>query len=145
MRNSLTRTLRLEFEAPKKPKAKPRGDPSALIPYRYKKGRVVPPPPKRPKKPDFIAAAYRVELNKPAPPEIAEVLGLDGATWAEAIAFAMVRRAAGGDTTAAKEIREVTEGKLPSSVEVDAINYNLGSSPREVLLGKLLGRGADRE
>lgn len=142
----LTRILRLEIGAPKKPKARPRGDPSAIKAYQFKKGHVLP---KRPQKrtPDFMSKAYRVELDQAVPPEIAAALGLKDCTWAQAIAFAMVRRAASGDTAAAREIREVTEGRLPSPATVEGetvINYSGGRSAKVRLTAKLLG-GCDAQ
>lgn len=142
---SSTRILRLKIDQPKKPKMKPRGDPSAIKPYQFKKGNRYQKPRQKAKH-DLIASAYRVELDSVVPPEVSAALGMNGdATWAEAIAFAMIRRAATGDAMAAKEIREVTEGRLPYSLSAGppdpVINYSLGRSPRQALIAKLVGRG----
>jgi hypothetical protein len=61
----------------------------------------------------LISRAYRRMLQKfdPDDPE--------GKTYAEGIAMAMIKAAMRGDVAAAKEIREVTEGKVPQRVEVE--------------------------
>jgi hypothetical protein len=59
-------------------------------------------------------------------------------TWAEVISIAMCIRAALGDTSAAKEIREVTEGRTAHVANVgDQIDYSAGRSAKEMLMSKL--------
>jgi hypothetical protein len=61
----------------------------------------------------LISQAYVIRLE-----EKCELPGLEDLTWAEAIALGMAKSAARGDTPAAKEIRETTEGKLPEHLRV---------------------------
>lgn len=60
----------------------------------------------------LIAAAMRRLLNAPDPNDPAH------RTNAELIAAALIREAIAGDIAAARELREVTEGKVPNKVEV---------------------------
>jgi hypothetical protein len=47
-----------------------------------------------------------------------------GATWAHAIAFAMVKAAANGNVQAARELREAVEGKAPQRLPDSADYYD---------------------
>lgn len=91
----------------------------------------------------IISKAYTAKLKDTVPPAVAEALGFDTEnppTWAEAMAAGMVARAVTHDTPAAKEIREVTEGKLPESVSIDGkIDYTAGENAKDRLLNKLMG------
>jgi len=54
------------------------------------------------------------------------------------MSFAMCWRATLGDTSAAKEIREVTEGRIAHVASVgDQIDYSAGKSAKELLIAKL--------
>ena len=87
-----------------------------------------------------IGAQYAAKLVEPAPPEIILALGLKkNSTWLDAIATGMLRRAAEGDVSAAKEIREVTEGRLPAQVDASRkIDYSAGQTAKQRLM-KMLG------
>ena len=59
-------------------------------------------------------------------------------TWAEAMSFAMCSLATLYDTSAAKEIREVTEGRIAHVAKVgDESDYSAGKSAKEMLMAKL--------
>jgi hypothetical protein len=61
-----------------------------------------------------------------------------GSTWAEAIAQAMVCRAATGDVNAARELAERTEGHVPVAVSQEGkIDYAAGQDAKAQLLKKL--------
>lgn len=60
-----------------------------------------------------LSKAYVVRLE-----EKCDLAGLEHLTWAEAISLGLSRAAARGETGAAKEIREATEGKLPEHLRV---------------------------
>lgn len=89
-----------------------------------------------------ISKAYNVRLSQLVPPEVAAAMGYDPEhplTWAEAMAAGMIERAVTHDTTAAKEVREVTEGKLPERIDLAGqIDYTAGQDAKARLLGKLL-------
>ena len=96
-------------------KLKPRGNPAALKPYQFKPG----PDPRRnvtsgPHSQGFkrFADMYVEELMRPANDKDALELGLKpGASNFQCLIAGMVKAAGRGDTTAAREIREVLEGK----------------------------------
>lgn len=94
-----------------------------------------------------ISKAYTAQLTSKVPVEVAEALGFDTEhlpTWAEAMAAGVIARAVAHDTPAAKEVREVTEGRLPESLSVDGkIDYTAGESAKDRLLGKLMGAPDD--
>jgi hypothetical protein len=75
-----------------------------------------------------------------APDEIIQALGLkENSTWLDAIATGMLRRAAEGDVAAAREIREVTEGRVPAAVNLEGkIDYSAGQTAKQQLM-KMLG------
>jgi hypothetical protein len=61
-----------------------------------------------------------------------------GSIRVEVIAFSMCVRAGLYDSAAAKEIREVTEGKIANLVDGrGAIDYSAGRSAKELLMAKL--------
>lgn len=55
-----------------------------------------------------VSKAYTARLEDDCP-----LPGCEGMTWAEAIAKGIISAAANGDVSAAREVREVTEGKIP--------------------------------
>lgn len=89
-----------------------------------------------------ISKAYTAKLSQKVAPEVAEALGFDPEhppTWAEAMATGMITRAISHDTAAAKEVREVTEGRLPESLSVDGkIDYTAGETAKDRLMSKLI-------
>jgi hypothetical protein len=78
-------------------------------------------------------------LARTAPAEVCGAVGAKrGSTWAEVLAAALFRRAALGDVSALREIRETTEGRLPVSARVDnQIDYSAGKNAIELLMAKL--------
>ena len=61
---------------------------------------------------------YATRLSESIPPWVAAELNIaQDSTWAEAIAAAIFNLAVQGDLSAAKEIREVTEGKVGDRLE----------------------------
>ena len=78
-------------------------------------------------------------LAKSAPAEALAALRLPpGSTFAEAIAVALCTQAVRGNVSAAREITDRTEGRVPASVDVGAkIDYAAGKSAKEQLLKKL--------
>ena len=59
-------------------------------------------------------------------------------TWGEVLAQGMCVRAVLCDTAAAKEIREVTEGRIPNFMDdKTVIDYSAGRSAKELLMSKL--------
>ena len=85
---------------------------------------------------------YERVLGQIAPARICRAAGVPSrSTWAEVISMAMCWRAALGDTSAAKEIREVTEGRIAHVASVgDQIDYSAGKSAKELLMSKLKAR-----
>ena len=82
----------------------------------------------------LLSDAYRVQLSDPCP-----LPGFEGMTWAEVIARGIATNAATGDVQCAKEMREVTEGKTPETVNLNAtVNADTAMEAREKLAGKLL-------
>ena len=132
---------------PPKEKKKARGIPFTKdSPWAWKPGQSGNPMGKRKPKGagiTIISKAYTAKLKDIVPPEVAEALGFDPEhppTWAEAMAAGMVARAVVSDTVAAKELREVTEGKLPESISVDGkIDYTAGENAKDRLMNKLMG------
>lgn len=88
-----------------------------------------------------LSESYKLALEDEAPEDLKKWFGVTGkCTMAEIIALGMTRRAAIEDTTAAKELREVTEGKLPDTLNLEGnINYNAGKSAKDILTAKLDG------
>jgi hypothetical protein len=64
----------------------------------------------------LLSEAYRIGLQDLAPESFAKAVGMQEATWAEVISRGMLQSAYKGEVSAAKEIREVTEGKTPETV-----------------------------
>ena len=94
----------------------------------------------KPKVHQRIGAQYAAKLVEPAPPEIIQSLSLKkNSTWLDAIATGMLRRAAEGDVAAAREIREVTEGRVPAALNLEGkIDYSAGQTAKQQLM-KMLG------
>jgi hypothetical protein len=66
----------------------------------------------------LLSDAYKLVLDSEMPPYYCKVFGLPmHSSWAMGIGVGMVTRAAVDDTPAAKELREVTEGKLTEKME----------------------------
>jgi hypothetical protein len=64
--------------------------------------------------------------------------GFEDLTWAEAIALGMCMAAARGETSAAREVRETTEGRIPEVMNIGGtIDYDAGKSAKEMLLQQL--------
>ena len=83
-----------------------------------------------------MSDAYRVQLSDQCP-----LPGFEGMTWAEVIAVGIATNAATGDVQCAKEMREVTEGKTPETVNLNAtVNADTAMEAREKLAGKLLAK-----
>ena len=82
---------------------------------------------------------YERVLGQIAPAKVCRAVGVPlRSTWAEAMCFAMCWRATLYDTSAAKEIREVTEGRIAHVANVgDQIDYSAGKSAKELLMSKL--------
>jgi hypothetical protein len=112
-------------------------------PYGFKKGQSGNPS-GRPKGSGtkVVSEAYRIQLGRSVPASVARALGFDGSiTWAEAMACGMIQAASRGEASAAKEVREVTEGRLPETSNINAsIDYTAGASAKDVLVGKLTGK-----
>jgi hypothetical protein len=102
-----------------------------------------------------ISEAYRATLSDDVPDELFNSLELahlksfnemckkvgKRLTFADLIALGMTRAAATGQAAAAKEIREVTEGRLPETLNLEGkIDYSAGQSAKDVLAGKLGSR-----
>jgi hypothetical protein len=69
----------------------------------------------------------------------------DAGPFAEIFARGMLVRAVLYDTAAAKEIREVVEGRLPDAMdEKHVIDYSAGQTFKEQLLRKLAPRDKSR-
>jgi Family of unknown function (DUF5681) len=81
----------------------------------------------------LIGEAYTIRLK-----DSCMLPGLEDLTWAEAIALGMCMAAAKGETSAAREVRETTEGRIPQTLNLEgAIDYNAGKTAKERLLQKL--------
>jgi hypothetical protein len=98
-------------------KGKPSGRPlpDALKATKWKPGQSGNPSgrPKKSTDAKRLSDAYRIQLQEQCTAE-----GLEHLTWAEAIAVGMAQAAARGETTAAKELRETTEGKTPENIRI---------------------------
>ena len=86
-----------------------------------------------------MKANYDELLSGPAPVELCRAVGAPPeSTLGEVLARGMCLRAALYDTAAAKEIREVTEGRIPNFMDdKGAIDYSAGKNAIEILMGKL--------
>lgn len=88
-----------------------------------------------------ISKAYEIQLGEQIPDKLKKAFGLkpsEDCTWARAIAMGMSEAASQGDTPAAKEMREVTEGRLPENISlIGKIDYNAGQTAKEQLMSKL--------
>jgi hypothetical protein len=136
-----------------KPKAQPRGRPFEKgNGYAVKPGEVRNRIGRRGPKPGaaarakLLSKAYTVILSSRVPDAIAKEHGLKNVTWAELIAMGMVKAAAGGETPAAKEIREVTEGKLAETMNLTGhIDYTAGQTAKDQLMARITGSGKSSE
>jgi len=81
---------------------------------RWKKGIPSPNPGGRPRS-KTVSAAYRKRLEEDAPED------RQGRTFAEIVADAQIRKAIKGNTAAAKEVTDRTEGKPQQSLEIGRI------------------------
>lgn len=60
-------------------------------------------------------------------------------SYAQLLALGMIVSAFQGNSTAAKEVREVTEGRLPERIDLSGkIDYNAGAEAKDILAGKLV-------
>jgi hypothetical protein len=93
----------------------------------------------KPKVHQTMKMYYEAQLLQPAPDEICDAVGAPPKSpWGAVIAQGMCIRAALNDTSAAKEIREVTEGRIASVMQDNqTIDYSAGKTAREILMGKL--------
>lgn len=64
----------------------------------------------------ILSQVYTIGLEEQAPAELANAVGLESGTWAEIAGRVLIRNAVKGDIQAIKELREVTEGKIPDKV-----------------------------
>jgi hypothetical protein len=124
-----------------RPKLRPRGRPFKKgegHAFQFKPGQSGNPGGK-PKIQQRMSAEYDAFLARAIPDEVALAVGLPpGSTWAEAIASAVIARAACGDVSAAREVRDVTEGHVPPSVNQEGkIDYAAGLDAKQQLLKKL--------
>jgi Family of unknown function (DUF5681) len=127
-----------------RPKLRPRGKPfrkGERHAFQFKPGQSGNPGGK-PKIHQRIGAEYATRLLEPVPQELAAVLGVEpGTHWAEAIARAVIARAARGDVSAAREVREVTEGRTPATLNLEGkIDYAAGQNAKRRLLKQLGGK-----
>lgn len=124
------------------PKKKPRGRPFQKGNKWTVKPGEVRNPKGGPKGSKLISKAYNVLLSSKVPAKIAKEHGLTNVTWAELIAMGMAKAAAGGETPAAKEIREVTEGKLAETMNLTGhIDYTAGQTAKDQLMARITGSG----
>ncbi len=87
-----------------------------------------------------LTEAYDDRLRSLVPPEVRMAMKLPkDATWADAIALGIARKAIAGDVNAAKEQREATEGKAPQRIEIATpkdreikLRIEWGSAPIDV-------------
>jgi len=93
----------------------------------------------KPKIHQRMSVECAARLQEPVPHEIAAELSMPpGSSWAEAVSIALMTRAATGDVSAAREVREATEGRLPVASSVESkIDYAAGQSAKQQLLKKL--------
>src|SRR2546430_10505060 len=80
----------------------------------------------------------RGRLRSFAPVKVCRAMDLSKkSTWAEVIATGMVRRAI-HDVAAAREIREVTEGRVPAALNLEGkIHYSAGQTAKQQLMKML--------
>ena len=119
-----------------KPKAKRRGGPGARRdtlfqagnPHTWKKGqRGNPSGRAKGTGTKLISEAYTIRLK-----DSCMLPGLEDLTWAEAIALGMCMTASKGDTSAAREVRETTEGRIPQTMNIGGtIDYAAGKSAKD--------------
>ena len=132
----------ITIDLERKPKLKSRGGPGARRdtlfqpgnPYAFKTGQSGNPK-GRPQGTGakLIRQAYSVRLT-----DICTLPGLENVTWVEAIALGLCRAAARGDITAARELRETTEGRVQERLNSAAgTDYDAGRSAKEMLLAQL--------
>jgi hypothetical protein len=125
---------------PRRAKQRPRGKPFEKgNKLGFRKGESANPGGK-PKVHQRIGAQYAAKSVEPAPREVIQAIGLKkNSTWLDAIAIGMLRRAAEGDVSAAREIREVTEGRVPAALNLEGkIDYSAGQTAKQQLM-KMLG------
>ena len=86
--------------------------------YQFKKGTSGNPG-GRPKR-RLVTDAYAKYLASEVPREVRNAMRLEpGATWAECIAVAQIRKASRGSHECARELREAVEGKAMQRIELD--------------------------
>lgn len=82
-----------------------------------------------------VPEIMRTSMNKGMGKEVLA----KGATWADAIAYGLARKAVAGDSAAAKELRESVEGKSVQRVELTSpedkgfevkVSFEMPASPR---------------
>jgi hypothetical protein len=122
----------------------PRGRPfkkGERLPFQFKPGQSGNPSGTS-KKPKTMKANYEELLGSPAPAELCRAVGAPPeSTLGEVYARGMLVRAVLYDTAAAKEIREVVEGRIPDFVDdKNVIDYSAGQTFKELLLSKLASR-----
>src|ERR1019366_1869922 len=149
----MTKSAPLLVTAIIKSKAQPRGRPFEKgNGYAVKPGEVRNRVGRRGPKPGAAAWAkllskgYTANLSSRVPNAIAKEHDLKNVTWAELIAFGMAKAAAKGDTAAAREIREVTEGKLAETMNLTGhIDYTAGQTAKDQLMARITGSGKSSE
>jgi CheY-like chemotaxis protein len=149
----MTKSAPLLVTAIIKSKAQPRGRPFEKgNGYAVKPGEVRNRVGRRGPKPGAAAWAkllskgYTAILSSRVPNAIAKEHDLKNVTWAELIAFGMAKAAAKGDTAAAREIREVTEGKLAETMNLTGhIDYTAGQTAKDQLMARITGSGKSSE
>jgi hypothetical protein len=130
-------SLKIIIPSKKLPRGKPfkKGE---RLPFQYKPGQSGNPSGKS-KVPKTMKVNYEALLSGPAPVELCRAVGAPAeSTLGEVLALGMCVRAALYDTAAAKEIREVTEGRIANFMEdKNVIDYSAGRSAKELLMAKL--------
>ena len=93
----------------------------------------------KPKVHQTLSMNYEAQLRSFAPVKVCRAMDLPAkSTWAQVIAAGMVRRAM-TDVSAAREIREVTEGRVPAALNLEGkIDYSAGQTAKQQLM-KILG------
>lgn len=96
-----------------------------------------------------ISDAYTAQLCDVVPAAMREWFGVDremAVTWADLIAHGIIQQAAAGEVAAAKEVREVTEGKLPEHTTFEGnIDYSAGKSAKQRLTAALMPQKVDKK
>ena len=97
------------------------------LPFQYKPGQSGNPSGKS-KTPRTMKANYEALLGCPAPSEVCRAVGAPPeSTWGEVLSHGVCLRTALYDTAAAKEIREVTEGRITNFTDdKNVIDYSAG-------------------